>query len=131
MEIFDPCGHQRGFKRIVAIYIKYLMTGVNFRNKDFLQSATIQGYTSSINSLFRLRNMEEPIDEADPNNMVGILISNLVKEEDIAKQRCPLDSAIFAELRCKSNVSCSLDLEQSTLFNLVALGRYIGPRLSE
>ena len=43
--------------------------------------------------------MEEPISAADPNNMASILISNLVKEEDIVKQRCPLDSAIFAELR--------------------------------
>jgi len=66
MGIFDLCGHQRGYQRIVAIYIKYLMTGVNFRNKDFLRLATVQGYASSINSLFRLRNMEEPIDAANP-----------------------------------------------------------------
>ena len=75
--------------------------------------------------------MEVPIDAAITKNMAGILISNLVKEEYIVKQRCPLDSAIFAELRRKSNVSCSPDLEQSTLFDLVALGRYIGPCLSE
>jgi len=93
--------------------------------------ATVRGYASSINSLFRLRNMEELIDAADPNNMAGILINNLVKEEDITKQRCPLDSALFAELRRKSNVSRLTDLEQSTLFNLVSLGRFIGPRLSK
>ena len=75
--------------------------------------------------------MKEPIDAADPIYMAGILISNLVKEEDIAKQRCPLDSAIFSELRRKSSVSCSMDLEQSTLFDLVALGRYIGSCLSK
>ena len=28
MGIFDPCGHQRGYQRIVAIHLKYLMTGV-------------------------------------------------------------------------------------------------------
>ena len=54
MKVPDPCGHQRGYQRIVAIYIKYLMTGVNFRNKDFLRSATVQGYASSINWLFKL-----------------------------------------------------------------------------
>ena len=43
MGISTPCGHQRGYQRIVAIYIKYLMTGVNFRNKNFLQSATVWG----------------------------------------------------------------------------------------
>jgi hypothetical protein len=54
MKVPNPCGHQQGYQRIVAIYIKYLMTGVDFRNKDFLRSATVQGYASSINSLFKL-----------------------------------------------------------------------------
>ncbi len=59
--------------------------------------------------------------------MVGILINKLVKEEDIARQRSLLDSNIFAELLRKSNVSCSLDSEQHTLFDLVALSCYIDP----
>ena len=41
MGIFDPCGLQKGYQRIAAIYIKYLMPGVNFRNKDFLRLATV------------------------------------------------------------------------------------------
>ncbi len=131
MNIPDPCGHQLGYQCIVAIYIKYLMNGVNFRNKNFLRSATIQGYTNSANSLFKLRDMKPPIDVADPNNVLGILINNLVKEEDIVRQRSPLDSAIFAELLRKSNVSCSPDSEQPTLFDLVVMGRYIGPRVSK
>ncbi len=53
---------------------------------------------------------------------MGILISNLAKEKGIAKQRRPLDSAIFAELCLKSNFSHSPDLEQRTFFDLVALG---------
>jgi hypothetical protein len=107
------------------------MTGVNFRNKDFLRSATVRGYVSSINSLFKLQDMKPPIDVADPNNISGILINNLVKEEDIARQRSPLDSAIFAKLLRKSNVSCSRDSEQRTLFILVVLGCYIGPGVSK
>jgi hypothetical protein len=75
--------------------------------------------------------MEAPVNTSDPNNMAGILINNLVKEEDILRQRSPLDSNIFAKLRRKLNVSCLPDLEQRTLFNLVALGRYIGPRVSK
>ncbi len=63
--------------------------------------------------------------------MAGILINNLVKEEDITRQRSPLDSNIFAELLQKSNVSCLPDSEQHTLFDLVALGRYIDPRVSK
>jgi hypothetical protein len=131
MKVPDPCGHQRGYQHIVAIYIKYLMTGVKFRNKDFLRSATVRGYASSINSLFKLRDMKPPINVADPNIVSGILINNLVKEEDIARQRSLLDSAIFAKLLRKSNVSCSLDSEQCTLFDLVFLGCYIGPHVSK
>jgi hypothetical protein len=130
MGILDPCGHQKEYQRIVAIYIKYLMSGVNFRNKDFLRLATVQGYVTSINSLFRLQSMEAPIETSDPNNMAGILIKKLVKEEDIARQHSP-DSNIFAQLLRKSNASRSPDSEQCTLFNLVALGHYIGPCMSE
>jgi hypothetical protein len=75
--------------------------------------------------------MKPPINVANPNNVSGILINNLFKEEDIARQRIPLDSGIFAKLLCKLNVSCSLDSEQRTLFNLVVLGCYIGPRVSK
>jgi hypothetical protein len=98
MGILDPCGHQKGYQHIVAIYIKYLMSGVNFRNRDLLRLATVQGYTTSINLLFRLRSMEAPVDTSDPNNMAGIIINNLVKEEDIARHRSLLDSNIFAKL---------------------------------
>ncbi len=131
MKVPDPCGHQQGYQGIVTIYIKYLMTGINFRNKDFLRSATMRGYASSINLLFKLQDMKPPINVANPNNVSGILINNLVKEQDIARQCSPLDSAIFAELLRKSNESCSLDSEQCTLFDLVVLGRYIGPRVSD
>ncbi len=75
--------------------------------------------------------MKPPINVADPSNVSGILVNNLVKEEDIARQRSPLDSAIFAKLLCKSNVSCSLDSEHRTLFDLVVLGHYIGPHVSK
>jgi hypothetical protein len=42
--------------------------------------------------------MKAPVDTSDPNNMVGILINNLVEEEDIVRQRSLLDSNIFAKL---------------------------------
>jgi len=42
--------------------------------------------------------MKEPIVLSDPNNMAGILINNLIKEKDIARQRSPLDSNIYAEM---------------------------------
>jgi hypothetical protein len=75
--------------------------------------------------------MEAPVNTSDPNNMVGILINNLDKEEDIARQHSPFYSNIFTELLRKLNVSHSPDLEQCTLINLVALSRYIGPCVSK
>ena len=98
MGILDPCGHQRGYQHIVSIYIGYLTYGVNFRNKDSLRSNTVKGYATGINLLFALRGMEAPIVLSDPNNMAGILINNLIKEEDIARQRSPLDSKMYAEM---------------------------------
>ena len=49
--------------------------------------------------------------------MAGILINNLIEEEDIARQRSPLDSNIYAELLRRSNASFLLDLELDNLAN--------------
>jgi len=107
------------------------MSGVNFRNKDSLRSNTIKGYATGINLLFTLRSMKEPIVLSDPNNMAGILINNLIKEEDIARQRSPLDSNIYAKMLRRSSTSLSLDLEQRTLFNVTTITCYLGPRVSK
>jgi hypothetical protein len=74
------------------------MSGVNFKNKDSLRLNTVKGYVTGINSLFALRGMEAPIVLSNPNNMAGILINNLIKEEDIVRQRSPLDSKMYAEM---------------------------------
>jgi hypothetical protein len=105
------------------------MSGINFSNKDILRSDTVRGYATSINALFKLQDMMPPVNVADPNNILGILINNLIKEEDIARQRSPLDSDIFTELLCKSNVSWSRDFKHSTLFDLITISCYIGPRV--
>ena len=131
MGILDPCGNQRGYERIVAIYIGYLMSGVNFKNKDSLRSNSIKGYATGINSLFMLRSMKAPIVLPDPNNMVGILINSLIKEEDTARQRRPLDSKMYAEMLRRSNASLSLDSEHHTLFDVTTMSRYLGPRVSK
>jgi len=77
--------------------------------------------------------MKVPIVLSDPNNMAGILINNLIKEEDIARQHSPLalDSNIYAEMLRRSNASLFLDSEQRTLFDVTTIGRYLGPRVSE
>jgi len=75
--------------------------------------------------------MKMPIVLSGPNNMTGILINNLIKEEDIARQRSPLGSNIYAKMLRRSNVSLLLDSEQRTLFDVTTIGHYLGPRMSE
>ncbi len=100
-EIFgipDPCGYYEGFIRIVAIYIKYVQCGFKYNNKQVLHSAMVQGYAKVVNNLFKLRNFSPPADFSNPNNMTAILLNNMLWEEDIARQRAPLDNNFFAKL---------------------------------
>jgi hypothetical protein len=127
----DPCGYYEGFIRIVAIYIKYIQCGINYNNKQVLCSATVQGYAEAVNILFNLRSFSPPANFSDPNNMTAILLNNMLREEDIARQHAPLDNKIFAKLRQKAIASKCKDSVSDLLFDVVALGHYIGPRLSK
>ena len=80
----------------MAIYTKYLQSGINYYNKTNLWSATLHGYAAAVNTLFKLRKYRLLVNFNDKNNMVGVIINNIVKEENIAKQRASLDSTIFA-----------------------------------
>ena len=131
MSIPDPCGIEYGYQRIVAIWVKYIMVGINYYNKDVLRSNTVRGYALAVNTLFRLRGYKPPTDMTDRNNMPGIVINNLIKQEDIASQRAPLDEAIFAEAHRAAKASHSLDSDRHLMFDILTLARYIGPRVSE
>jgi hypothetical protein len=99
-EIFgipDPCGYYKGFIRIVAIYIKYVQCSVNYNNKQVLCSAMVRGYAEAVNNLFKLRSFSPPADLSNPNNMMAILLNNMLREEDIMRQRAPLDNKFFAK----------------------------------
>ena len=111
MGVADPCGAVLGYQRIVAIYLMFAKNGVNFNNKSGLRSNTLAGYGDAVNVLFLLRGFPLPVVISDPNNASGIIIKNLKKEEDIASQRSPLDSAIFAEIQRVSSISKSEDSE--------------------
>jgi hypothetical protein len=73
----------------VAIYIKYVQCGVNYNNKQVLWSASVQGYAKAVNNLFKLRSFSPPANFSNPNNMMAILLNNMLREEDIARQRAP------------------------------------------
>ncbi len=115
----------------MAIYIKYVQSGVNYNNKQVLHSATVRGYAEAVNILFKLCRFAPLADLSDSNNMTATLIINMLHKEDIACQRAPLDNEIFAELRCSARSSKNNDLISNLLFDFVSLGRYIGPRLSK
>jgi hypothetical protein len=82
----------------VAIYIKYVQCGINNNNKQVLSSATVQRYAKAVNNLFKLRSFSPPANLSNLNNMTAIL-NNMLREEDFTRQRAPLDSNFFAELR--------------------------------
>jgi hypothetical protein len=63
--------------------------------------------------------------------VAAILINNMLREEDIARQCAPLENEIFAELQCSANSSKNCNSVNNLLFDCVSLGHYIGPRLSE
>ena len=131
MNLSDPCGDDTEYELLAAIYIKFLQFGVNYTNKDGLRAQTLGGYATAISNLFKFRGFRTPIDTSDPNNYGGILIANHKKEEDIAAQRYPLTSAIFAELGKRASLSNSADSEPHMIFDITCLGRSIGPRLGE
>ena len=48
--------------------------------------------------IITLRQFPSPVNFSDTSNWTSVLVHNLEHEENIAKQREPLDSQIFAEL---------------------------------
>jgi hypothetical protein len=62
--------------------------------------------------------------------MTAILL-NMLREEDIARQCAPLDNKFIAKLRQLTTASKCKDSVSDLLFDVVALGNYIGPRLSK
>ncbi len=44
----------------------------------------------------KLKTFKQPTNLSNLSNMAGIIINNLIKEETVASQCSPLDSAIFA-----------------------------------
>jgi hypothetical protein len=108
-----------------------MMCGINYYNKDVLRLSTLRGYTTAVNTLFQLRGYKQPTKLSNPSNMHGIIINNLIKEETVASQRSPLDSAIFAELQQAVSSSHSHDSDRNLLFDMLTLSRFIGPCISE
>jgi hypothetical protein len=127
MGIPNPYGPHKNYQRIVAIYTKFLQSGINYYNKNNLQFAMLRGYAAAVNTLFELRKYRPPINFNDKNNMAGVIINNIIKEEKMAKQCAPLDSITFAKIQPSACRSDNLDSDCSLFANIVTLTQYIGP----
>jgi hypothetical protein len=63
--------------------------------------------------------------------MTAILLNNMLQEEDIVRQRAPLDNKIFAKLCQTATASKCNDSVSELHFKVVALVCYIRPCLSK
>jgi hypothetical protein len=123
-KIPDPCGNERGYKRIVACF------GLNLVMDSHSRSATIQGYALAINKLFELRSYPIPANLADKDNMMSKIIHAREREENIARHQSPLTREMNVEMaRCAKASSCnSID---AVLFDFFKLKRVGGFRVAE
>jgi hypothetical protein len=63
--------------------------------------------------------------------MTAIILNNMLQEEDIVRQCTLLDNKLFAELHQMATASKCKDSVSDLHFDIMALGCYIGPCLSE
>ena len=115
---------------VVAIYIKYVMTGVNCLDKSSLRSATCKGYALAVHKLFELRKSPSPINLSDETNWIRTLVHNLEREEGIASQRKPINDEIHAELIKQAKKEGFMSLE-AVVADAVSGGKASGWRSSE
>jgi len=123
-------GQEKAWEQVIAIYIKYVMIGVNYNNLATLRLATCRNYADDVAELFKLRDFPSPLNFQDKTNEVTIIISNLKKEEDIATQRLPLDDKIHAEL-VRMGKDSGVDSAEAVVSNIVSTGKSTGYRASE
>ena len=128
--IDDPVGPEPDRKILFAVYVKSVMLGDNYCNRESLRSATCKGYATDAAQLFILRNCPSPFVFSDESNWTTILIKNLETEEGIAIQRRPLNAKIFAAIYEMAK-SASLDSAEAVSCNVVAVGKQNGWRRGE
>jgi len=103
---------------------------VNYKNVKFIRSITCKGYAESVSLLFELRGHPNPADFADESNYTRMIVHHLEREEEVAKQRKPLDDKIFAEAKRMAD-NAGEDSLEAVCFNTTAVSRILGLRRSE
>lgn len=130
MGIEDPVGLQEGWPHVAAMYLKYVMLGINCRNTTSTRAKTVKGYAEAINTLFELRHCPLPVQFKDKENSATVIIHNLEVEENVARQRKPLDNKIQGEM-AKQAAAAGEDSAEMAVFNIVCAGRILGLRAGE
>ena len=69
------------------MYVKYVMTGINYLNKNSVRPAKCKGHALDAARLFTLGGYPSPVDLSDSRCWTRIIVHSLEREEDIAKQR--------------------------------------------
>jgi len=128
--ITQPVGNEQAYIELLGMYLHDVRLGNNYYNRQSIRSATLRGYAEAVNNLFRLRGMQLPYDPSNKQNDSTVAIANLADEETIANQREPLTEPIAAEA-IRIGQEAHQDSVDNLVANIICLGRFIGPRLSE
>ena len=120
----DPCGPERGYEAIVSYFVYELINEHNSR------SGTVRGYLNDINDLFDMRDFPIPADFKNKQNMSVRLFEALKEEEDVAKQRDPITTEIFALLKVKAD-EAGPDSAVTVVFEWFCLIKIMGLRAGE
>jgi len=124
MLIPDPCSREPGYEFIVACFLEQLMNSHNSR------ADTVRGYGKAVNILFELRDFEIPGDTSDKENLCSKIIHAREREEDIAKQRSPITTEMFAAMADKA-ISSKEDSCDLVIFDWFCFIRITGLRVAE
>jgi hypothetical protein len=124
MLIPDPCGREPGYEFIVTCFLEQLMNSHNSR------ADTVCGYVKAVNILFELRYLEIPGDTSDKENLCSKIIHARERDEDIAKQRSPITTEMFAAMADEA-ISSKEDSIDSVIFDWFCFIRITGLRVAE
>ena len=115
---------------MLSIYAKYVIGGDNYQCLVGPRAQTLRGYLNAVNDLFERRMIALPIDLTDKTHPVTVILSNLEREEDVARQRAPLTPEMYAELLAMARQPGASE-EIKLLARWATLAKILGPRPCE
>ena len=121
-----PARSDAKWQMVLSINGKFFMEGINYRNKQNMHSVTVKGYVLDAGRLFVLRDFPKLVNFDDKDKWVNIVVSNLERGGNIPTQQNPLTNYCSTKLFIMADVAHE-NLVEPFVYNIVALGRIIGP----